>query len=171
MEENPIKIAIKMEVDGMNFYKNAAENTSNALGKKMFLSFVEDEKKHLKALEEVFKGADKDTLESMFQSSDPRERIKTVFSSASEEVAGNEASKADPDDIKALEMAIQFEKDGYGYYLDKAETAESVTVRELFKMLADEEESHLEMLTNTHTFLTDTGNWFLWDEEGVIDGG
>lgn len=41
---NAIEIAIKMEKDAIDFYKEAAEKTRHPVGKKMFLSVTEDEK-------------------------------------------------------------------------------------------------------------------------------
>lgn len=39
---NAIEIAIKMETDAINFYKEAAEKTKYSVGKKMFFSIVEE---------------------------------------------------------------------------------------------------------------------------------
>jgi rubrerythrin len=170
MTENPVKIAIKMEIDGMAFYKKAADNTKDPLGKEMFLSFIEDEKKHLKALESIFKGADIDTLNALFNDSNPKKRIETVFSSAKEEPV-LEGKKADPDEIDALVTAMKMEKEGYDYYMDIAENSDNDDIKRLFKMLAVEENQHYTILQNSHTYLVDSGNWFLWEEQGIIDGG
>jgi len=170
MSENPVQIAIRMEVDGMAFYQKAADNTKNPLGKKMFLSFVEDEKKHLKALEDVFKGVDDTNFFALFQEEGPRKRIETVFSRAEEEVSGD-ALKAGSGELAALETAMKMEQDGYAFYMDIAEKSDDAAVRELFKLLAIEEDEHYNMLMNTHAYLSDTGNWFMWGEEGVVDGG
>jgi len=48
-----IKTAIKLEEDGMDFYQKASEKTSHPFGKRMFLSFAEDEKRHLTILKEI----------------------------------------------------------------------------------------------------------------------
>lgn len=169
-QNNPVKIAIKMEIDGMAFYREAAEKTKNPLGKKMFLSFIEDEKNHLKALETIFKSADFGVINDIFKGSDPKKRVKTVFAQA-EEDKDLERQKADADDIKAIEMAMELEKKGYDYYMEISKTAENENIRNLFKILANEENQHYAILQNSHTFLTDTGNWFIWEERAMIDGG
>ena len=48
-----IKTAIKLEEDGVDFYQKASEKTSHPFGKRMFLSFAEDEKRHLSVLKEI----------------------------------------------------------------------------------------------------------------------
>ena len=40
----------------------------------------------------------------------------------------------------------------------------------LFKRLIEEERQHYEIFENTYSHLSDTGNWFLWEERGVIEG-
>ncbi len=170
--ENPIKIAMKMEIDGMAFYKEAARETKNPLGSKMFLSFVEDERKHLKTLEMLFKGVAFDLIDEAFKGDGPRKRIQTVFSRAKEEMEQGEVkSEAEAGEVKALQIAMDMEKEGYDYYVDIADNSDNDEIKKLFRMLAEEEDQHYKMLQNTHTYLTDTGNWYLWDEMGVIDGG
>lgn len=170
MADNPIKIAMKMEVDGISYYTECAEKTNNPLGKKMFLSLVEDEKRHLKALETLFKEVDYTTMLKLLQESSPENKITTVFSHDDKEttVALN---NVDPDDIKALETAMQMEKSGYDYYCELAEREGNEDGKKLYELLAREENGHYTLLSNTHTYLNDTGNWFLWGEEGMIDGG
>ena len=70
---NAIEIAIKMEKDAISFYSEAAEKTSSPVGKKMFMTITEDEKRHLKMLSQIFKGVDI-TIEDV----SPMKNIKTV---------------------------------------------------------------------------------------------
>lgn len=167
---NPVKNAIQMEIDGIAFYEKAAKNTQNPLGKKMFLSFVEDERKHLKTLESIFKGVSIDSLHEAFSGTSPKARIKTVFSEAKAEL-DKDSQKAGSSDIEALETAMKMEKEGYDYYIEVAKKAESAEIKKLFNMLANEENEHYTILSNSHTYLTDNGNWFIWEEAGIIDGG
>jgi rubrerythrin len=169
-QSNPIKIAIKMEIDGIAFYRKAADKTKNPLGKKMFLSFIEDEKNHLKALDMIVKGVNFDLVGDIFKGSNPKERIKTVFSQAEEDKT-LERQEADADELMAIEMAMELEKKGYDYYVEISENSENEEIKKLFKILANEENQHYTILQNSHTFLSDTGNWFIWEERAMIDGG
>ena len=45
-----LEIARKMETDAIKFYSEAAERTKYGAGKKMLLSIVDDEKRHLKMI-------------------------------------------------------------------------------------------------------------------------
>ena len=55
---NAIEIAIRMETDAISFYREAAERTKHPVGRKMFLSVMEDEKRHLETLSQIFKEVD-----------------------------------------------------------------------------------------------------------------
>ena len=57
-EMKAIEIAIHLEKDSIKFYTEASEKTDNQVGKSMFLSIVEDEKRHLETLSQIFKGLD-----------------------------------------------------------------------------------------------------------------
>jgi hypothetical protein len=39
------------------------------------------------------------------------------------------------------------------------------------KRLVEEEKEHLQLLQNTHSYLKNSGDWFLWEEKGLLDGG
>ena len=78
---NAIEIAIKMETDAIKFYKAAADKTKNSVGKKMFLTVREDEKRHLNMLTQIFKG-----LDIKVGDVSPIGNVKTVFESMKNEM-------------------------------------------------------------------------------------
>ena len=53
---NAMEMAMKMEQEAVDFYTTCAGKTNNPIGKKMFLSIVEDEKYHLACAAKVVQG-------------------------------------------------------------------------------------------------------------------
>jgi rubrerythrin len=159
-----VEIAMKMEEDAINFYSEAAEKTTHSFGKKMFQSFALDEKRHLEMLKGIFKGLNIEIMEG-----EPGEAVKSIFETLKSEMM--ERIEATTDEINALKLALDMEKKGFEYY--KKVTAETSDEKEkaLFQRLAVEEEKHYNILQNTYAFLSDTGNWFMWDEHAIADGG
>ena len=51
-----IKTAIKTETDAIAFYEEAAQKTKHPIGKKMFLSIMEDEKNHVEDFKCILHG-------------------------------------------------------------------------------------------------------------------
>ena len=55
--------------------------------------------------------------------------------------------------------------------LAQAAKATADADKNLYTRLAAEERQHVDILQSTLTYLNDTGHWFLWDEQAVLDGG
>lgn len=162
-DTDPIAIAIQTEKEGIIFYEKAAEKTTHPFGKKMFLSFIEDEKRHLQILEQISK--EMNTPFDMEYS--PRERVKTIFGTVSREVTEHVIPTAD--EKEALDLALKIENEGYKFYMEQARTHASHA--KVFERLAKEESEHIFILQNLSDYLNDTGHWFMYEEHQMVDGG
>jgi rubrerythrin len=161
---NAIEIAIKMETDAIAFYQEAAQRTSHPVGKKMFLSIIQDEKRHLEALSAIFKG-----LDISLEDVSPMKRVKTVFEENRQEML--QRIQATDDEMQALKVAMKMEADSVEFYQKAAREAPTEKERRLFERLTEEERQHHAIFSNTYFFLSDTGNWFMWEEHSIVDGG
>ena len=161
---NAIETAIKMETDAMKFYRDAVSKTSHPLGKRLFEGFVVDELRHLKVLQDIMNDLDIDVT-----SIHPKLDIETVFTELKDHMM--ERVKATTDEIEAVKIALDFEKAGYHFYERAARAATEAKEKKLFEVLTVEERRHYELLENTHKFLEDTGDWFMWQEHGGLEGG
>lgn len=161
---NAVELAIRMEKDAIDFYRDAVKRTKHPFGKRMFEGFIEDEKRHLKALDDIFSG-----LGLRMDSQSPIERVRSIFEELRFEMM--QRVEAGTDEIDAIKVALDFEKKGYDFYRKVSEEATDEKIKELFKILTKEEEEHFNILQNTLSFLEDTGNWFMWEEHSIIDGG
>ncbi len=161
---NAIEIAIKMETDAINFYSEAAGKTQNPVGKKMFLTITEDEKRHLETLSQIFKG-----LHIEMKDVSPMKNIKTVFEKMKDGMM--QRIKATTDELEAFKIAMQMEKEGVEFYKKAASEAKTEKEKSLFERLVKEEQEHYSIFSNTYFFLSDTGSWFMWEEHSIVDGG
>jgi len=161
---NAIEVSIKMEADAIKFYTEAAEKTKNPVGKKMFLSIVEDEKRHLETLSQIFKG-----LNIRPEHVSPMENIITVFESLKDDMM--QRVKATMNELDAFKIAMHMEKEGIEFYRKAASGAQTEKEKALFERLIKEEQEHYNIFANTYFFLSDTGSWFMWEEHSIVDGG
>jgi rubrerythrin len=145
-------MARKMETDAIKFYTEAAAKTQYEAGKKMFLSITEDEKRHLVMIADLIKG-----MNITIKDVSPIGEVKTVFESLKDTMMKKVA--ASKDELDAFRIAMQMEKEGQEFYQ-----------KSLAAATTDEERQHYEIFENTYSHLSDTGNWFLWEERGVIEG-
>jgi rubrerythrin len=161
---NAIEIAIRMETDAIKFYKEAADKVAHPVGKKMFLSVVEDEKRHLAALSHIFK-----EVGVSYKEASPMKNVKTVFEALKDQMKKRVA--ATTDELESFKIAMEMEKEGVEFYKKFASEAKVEKEKVLFEKLIEEEEQHFTIFSNTYNFLRDSGNWFMWDEYSIVDGG
>jgi rubrerythrin len=161
---NAIEVSIKMETDAIAYYSEAAERTEHPVGKKMFLSIINDEKRHLKMLEDLFKG-----LDITIKDVSPMKEVKTVFEQHRDEM--KERIPATTNEMEALKVAMGMEKEGIEFYKKAAAEAKTDKEKALFERLSKEEEQHYQIFANTHFFMSDTGSWYMWEEHSIVEGG
>lgn len=161
---NAIEIAIKMETDAINFYTESAKKTQNPVGKKMFLTIAEDEIRHLELLSQLFEG-----LEITIKDVSPIKNIKTIFETMKNEMM--QRVEAITDELEAFKIAMQMEKEGIEFYKKAVLGAKTEKEKSLFEKLVKEEQQHYDIFANTYFFLANTGNWFMWEEHSIVDGG
>ncbi len=164
-----IRTAVKMEKDGIDFYHKAAEKISHPFGKKMFLSFAEDERRHLSVLREILADLKFSDFNRFFEEKTPREKIKTIFREVKSET--EERIAANPDELEALKIGMDMESKSVDFYQSALEKTQDSHQEAFFKRLIEEEKEHYQLLQNTHSYLKDSGDWFLWEEKGLLDGG
>jgi rubrerythrin len=167
-----VETALKLEYDSIDFYRDAAQRTDSRLGKSMFESLVKDEQRHVRALQYLMKeAAPRAPVEEVFPSRGRtfKSAISTVFSEARKDIGKRIPS--DADDLHALTTAMDLEKGGHRFYGEAARKARDETVRSVYLRLQQEEDEHFTFLQNTYQYMESSGDWFLWEEQGLLDGG
>jgi len=163
MMKDAIETAIKMETDAIAFYQEAANKAGHPFGKEMFKGFIKDETRHLRILQDLFRG--NDVKAELIR---PRESIKTVFSELKAEMM--QRVKVLDNELEAVNIALKFEKEGFDFYKNAAATAESQKEKDLFEKLSVEENDHYTILLETYKFLENTGQWYMYEERGIVEG-
>ena len=160
---NALEMAMKMEADAIRFYTEAAQKTKYPAGKKMFLTITEDEKRHLQMVSQIVKG-----LNVTIKDVSPMKNVKSVFETMKTEMMHK--VEATTDELEAFKIAMEMEKEGVEFYKKTLAGAGKEKEKALLKRLVQEEEQHYDIFANTYQFLADTGNWFLWEERGIVEG-
>jgi rubrerythrin len=160
-----VDTARKTELDGCNFYMEAAGKTSNLFAKKMFESLVAAEQDHLKMIDEMAKGQ----FKAPAYDRDFAKGLHTIFSELGGQVKSAKENTAD--DIQALDVAIGMEVDAMAFYNKYAQSSEDENVRSFCQRMHAEEEDHWRILQNTRDYLGNTGDWYMVQEGWGFDGG
>ncbi|HCC68472.1 MAG TPA: rubrerythrin [Nitrospiraceae bacterium] len=130
----------------------------------MFQVITEDEKRHLEMLSQIFKG-----LNITITDVSPMKNIKTIFEAMRDKMM--ERVEATSDELEAFKIAMQMEKEGVEFYKKISSELQTDKEKALFERLIKEEQQHYDIFANTYFFLSNTGNWFMWEEHSIVDGG
>jgi rubrerythrin len=159
-----IEIARKMETDAIDFYTEAARKIKYPAGKKMFEVIIVDEKRHLGIIEKIIAESD-----VHMEDTQPLNNIKTVFEEMKDQMM--EKVAVTDDELEAFTIAMRMEKEGIEFYEKLLAGTGNEKEKALFEKLIREEKAHYEIFANTYSFINDTGNWFMWEEHSIVDGG
>lgn len=139
-----IKKAMQAEWDGHNFYKMAADKTSDATAKNIFNSLAGDELEHLNFLKAQllsFKQSGK--ADSTVKLKKPKwlESTSAIFSDDFKKRLGEAHFE-----VSALSVAAQLEMNSINYYRAEADKSTDPIVKDFYLNLADWELSHHRLL-------------------------
>lgn len=154
-----IEMGMQLERDGREFYLKAAERTSDARGRQMFLSLADDEASHLRALERQLEAVQADNRclvlpEVTEADMGWREPLFPRDDSLLRRVVRPEASDTD-----ALIFAIQAENKSYELYREMADTSTDPAAVAMFEWLAAAEKGHFNQLMLNYESLVTSGHW------------
>jgi rubrerythrin len=79
--------------------------------------------------------------------------------------------QATPQVLKAIETAVQIEKDGLAFYTEAARQTDDPRGKRMFQSLAKEEAAHLQLFEDAHGALLARGNWPSPEEVAAISPG
>lgn len=163
--------AVVFEETGIRFFSEKAKTAHSDLQRRLFLSLAKDETGHREHLLElrdklvkshnlqVLAGATEHTHRT------PREIFETSLAAA------QDPYNYVPEDLEILRGAMQVERKGHAMYTSAARGMESPLARDLFLHLAAEEQTHYQLLQNTHDYLENPEKWHGYDESPMLDGG
>ena len=164
-----VEFALKTERDGHEFYQMACTKMSNKLARAAFRLLGKEELRHVALIEglgQQLGGEGEAPTIEMVDRNALESGLKSIYESASEEAIDEEMDPA-----VAYEKAIELEKKITGLYAEYSKNCDDEGARRLFAVLNKEEEHHLSLLEDMHSYLTKPEEWFI-DRDGImLDGG
>ena len=161
--KDAIKTAIQMEKDGYSFYKKAAAQTSSDMGRKIFEGIANDELIHLEVFEKMFKEkVGKNEWNTLVESSKKYADIQ-IFPKDLKEIEGG---KPDSNELDALRIAMDSEKQAIDYYSNIRDHVEDKEVIDIIDEIIQQEKNHYKILEGEFDHLNKTGFWFELDYLG-----
>ena len=165
-----LQTAIKMEINGKNFYVKAAKASQNELGKELMDKLAVEEDGHRQVFEKIYKNisARKSWPEKAFKGDGGR-GLRTIFARALE--AMDKDVKAIATELDAIQTAMAMENKTYDFYRSCSGKATYDTEKQFYEELSIQEEEHHRILLDYYEFLKDPAAWFTQKEHHSLDGG
>jgi len=144
-----LRIAIKTERSGLEFYTRAARMTKDARGRRVFHKLAEEEQEHLGKLEARY-------AELLAEDPELDSRPTFLFFKGAAHglfAAGTEELAKGADDRQALRIGIRCERGSHRFFKRYGERFEDSEGKRIFLEFADEEREHLELLLREYRSL------------------
>jgi len=158
---NVFEFAMKMEIDGKDYYEKMAASTRQPGLKKIFTQLAEDEQKHFETFAALNAGKSPamaatgilDTVDNVFQNL-PRD---------------GSALQGEAGDLEAYRHAMKLESDSFRFYEDAAAKESNAEIKALLLQIAGEEHKHFNTLANLFNFLNAPNQYLAWREFSNLD--
>ncbi|OQX84364.1 MAG: hypothetical protein B6D63_04870 [Candidatus Latescibacteria bacterium 4484_7] len=153
-----LNLALTNEKKEKEFYLMHAGRTKNKIGKDMFLSIAADEDVHYNKLLELYgKLEERGKWPEDFEATMSSSKLGVIIDRVINEAANS--GEVDAEDERAVEIAIDFEREAEDFYKKLAGKAENDSERDFFDMLASFEREHRLSLEDTLDYFRDPQEW------------
>ena len=159
-----IKTAIQMEKDGYAFYKKAAAQTTNELGRTVFESLAADELVHLDTFQKMFQGKINAIEWENLVKSNTKYGDVSIFP---KDIKSMKNANPNSDEMDALRMGMDSEKEAIDYYTSVMNTTSDAGIKKILREIIDQEKNHYLILQQEFSHLSSTGLWYSIDSRGA----
>ena len=163
-----LKDAVQMELEGRQFYLEAAKKAESPGVRQIFDYLAESEKYHIDKFKEIYQGLEKDpnwtAPLAAFNPPKHEPYICVMAMTQADQGTGGQ------DDLQALRSALKMEECGIDYYTKLARETKIPLARRFFMSVAHEERAHYLTLMDMHNYLTLPEDWFYVTQMSNVDG-
>ncbi len=163
-----LQTAIQMEINGKEFYSKASRNSNNELGQKLLGKLAAEEDIHREVFENIYNSI-------KVSHGWPRVDYKPDYTTSLKDFFTETGSVTrqpltdTSNELDVVRIARQMESDTFDYYTQRSNSASASAEKELFKMIAEQEQGHNLVLVDYYEYLQDPGSWFLKKEHPHLD--
>jgi rubrerythrin len=164
-----LQLAVRMEIDGKEFYLTASQKSSNKLGKDLFQQLANEEDVHRKRFEQIYESLKRGQgWPDVEPPSEKGRKLKSLFREATKAL-GSEV-KVPESELESIKVALDMEKKSYDLYHSRSEESTLPVEKRFYEALAGEERGHHLALTDSLQYLSNPAGWFTEREHWSLDG-
>ena len=164
-----LQLAVRMEVDGKEFYQKASRKSNNKLAKELFHQLANEEDVHRKKFMEIYKAFKRrQNWPDVKPPSEKGEKIKSLFAEATKALGSK--FKVAESEFEAIKIAMDMEVRSYNLYYSRSKEGTLPVEKRFYQTLAGEERGHHLALLDSYEYLSDPAGWFTKKEHWSLDG-
>jgi len=164
-----LQLAVRIELDGKDFYQEARHKSNNKLARELFQHLVKEEDVHRKKFEEIYEALKMGrNWPDVKPPSEKGERLKSLFAEATKELGSK--IKVAESELEAIKVAMDMEIKSYNLYHSRSEQSTLPVEKRFYEALAGEEREHHLALFDSYEYLSDPAGWFTKKEHWSLDG-
>jgi len=164
-----LRIAIDMENDGKECYRQASGESGNEVGRKLFQSLAIEEDTHRQKFVEIYQAMqERKGWPATDFHPDKGKKLRALFAGTCQLIGVN--ARAGATELSAIKTAIDKEKKSYDFYEHQSQNAAYDAERDFYEFLAAEEREHELILLDYYEYLADPAGWFTRTEHHSLDG-
>ncbi len=165
-----LRTALRMEIDGKEFYLKASKASKNQLGKDLLKKLAAEEDIHRQTFQDIY-----DTIKNkkgwpdVKYQGDGGQALRTVFAEALENM--NKKATSIEAELDAIRTGMDMENKTLDFYNGRSKQASYAAEKQLYEAIAMQESEHYRVLMDYYDFLQDPAQWFVKKEHTSVDGG
>ncbi len=164
-----LESAVRMEIEGKEFYQKASQKSSNRLAKGLFEQLASEEDIHRKKVEEIYGVLKKgQNWPEVDPPSEQGKQLKSLFAEASK--ALGDKTGVGESELEAIKTAMDMEIQSYDLYRSRSEESNFPVEKRFYEALAGEERGHHLALVDSYDYLVDPAGWATKTEHWFMDG-
>ncbi|MFO7772621.1 MAG: ferritin family protein [Dehalococcoidia bacterium] len=164
-----LQFAVRMEVEGKEFYQKASQKSSNRLAKELFEQLATEEDVHRRKFEEIYQALKRgQNWPDTEPPSEQGKKLKSLFAIATKALGSK--GKAAESELDAIKMAMDMEIKSRDFYHSRSEESTLPVEKRFYEALAGEERGHHLALVDSYEYLSDPAGWFTRREHWSLDG-
>jgi rubrerythrin len=164
-----LQSAVRMEVDGKQFYQKASQESNNRLARELFTRLAEEEDVHRRKVEQVYQALSRGRgWPDVEPPHDEGKKLKSLFAGAAAELGSS--IKVAGSELDAIKTAMDMEIKSYELYHARWEASTFSAEKQFYEALAGEERGHHLVLLDSYEYLKDPAGWFTKSERWSLDG-
>jgi len=142
--------AIKMELEGKDYFERASQRMSVPHARDMFIGLVKQEQRHVDVLSEQLRrlegGSGWASIGDALESSPDVPRTSVFQDKGLKRIVLREGAG----ELEVLELAMEVEKKSIEYYRSAGAASDDPKAREVYSWLVEEEKGHLTIIRAEH---------------------